>query len=213
VEYAITFFISFCTKPIVAAKNAVDAPIKVIIDNTHGTYSNIGEHFIIKNTPAVTIVAACINAETGVGPSIASGNHVCNPICADFPIAPINSSVQMTSNNGSSLFNIITFSSANSGATANTTSKFKLWKFTYINAIPIVKAKSAIRFITNAFIAALFACIRVDQKLINKYEHNPTPSHPKNNIKKLSPSTNTFIQHVNNDKYEINLGICGSCAI
>jgi len=24
------------------------------------------------------------------GPSIASGNHVCNPICADFPIAPIN---------------------------------------------------------------------------------------------------------------------------
>ena len=32
----------------------------------------------IKKTPAVTIVAACINAETGVGPSIASGNQVCN---------------------------------------------------------------------------------------------------------------------------------------
>jgi hypothetical protein len=27
-----------------------------------------------------TIVAACINADTGVGPSIASGNHVCKPI-------------------------------------------------------------------------------------------------------------------------------------
>jgi len=39
-------------------------------------------------TPAVTIVAACNNEETGVGPSIASGNHVCNPICADFPTAP-----------------------------------------------------------------------------------------------------------------------------
>jgi len=26
-------------------------------------------------TPAVTIVAACINDETGVGPSIASGNQ------------------------------------------------------------------------------------------------------------------------------------------
>jgi hypothetical protein len=35
-------------------------------------------------------VAACISAETGVGPSIASGNQVCNPNCADLPIAPIN---------------------------------------------------------------------------------------------------------------------------
>jgi hypothetical protein len=37
----------------------------------------------------VTIVA-CINAETGVGPAIASGNQVYNGICADFPQAPIN---------------------------------------------------------------------------------------------------------------------------
>jgi hypothetical protein len=41
----------------------------------------------------VTIVAACINADTGVGPSIASGNQVCNPICADLPIEPINNSI------------------------------------------------------------------------------------------------------------------------
>jgi len=32
-------------------------------------------HLNNKNTPAVTIVAACNNAETGVGPSIASGNQ------------------------------------------------------------------------------------------------------------------------------------------
>jgi hypothetical protein len=32
-------------------------------------------------------VAACINAETGVGPSMASGNHVCKPSCADLPTA------------------------------------------------------------------------------------------------------------------------------
>ena len=48
------------------------------------------------NTPAVTIVAACIRAETGVGPSIASGSQVCNPNCADLPIAPINSSIVST---------------------------------------------------------------------------------------------------------------------
>jgi hypothetical protein len=38
-----------------------------------------------------TIVAACNNDDTGVGPSIASANQVCKPTCADLPIAPINS--------------------------------------------------------------------------------------------------------------------------
>ena len=33
-------------------------------------------------------MAACIKAETGVGPSIASGNHTCSGNCADLPIAP-----------------------------------------------------------------------------------------------------------------------------
>ena len=47
-------------------------------------FKQIGEHLTTKNTPAVTIVAACIKAETGVGPSMASGNQVCNKNCADF---------------------------------------------------------------------------------------------------------------------------------
>ena len=33
-------------------------------------------------------MAAWIKAETGVGPSMASGNQICNPIWADFPITP-----------------------------------------------------------------------------------------------------------------------------
>ena len=43
------------------------------------------------NTPAVTMVAAWISADTGVGPSIASGSQVCSRNCADLPIAPMNS--------------------------------------------------------------------------------------------------------------------------
>ena len=43
-------------------------------------------------TPAVTIVAAWISAETGVGPSIASGSQTCRGSCADLPIAPASSS-------------------------------------------------------------------------------------------------------------------------
>jgi hypothetical protein len=65
-------------------------PKNVNKNNTTSEYSIIGEQRIIRNTPAVTVVAACNNAETGVGPSIASGNHVCKPIWADFPKAPIN---------------------------------------------------------------------------------------------------------------------------
>ena len=42
--------------------------------------------------PAATIVAAWMRAETGVGPSIASGNHTWSGIWADLPIAPQNSS-------------------------------------------------------------------------------------------------------------------------
>ena len=96
-EYAIIFLISFCTKATVAAKNAVIIPTKVIIFNVNWEYSKIGEHLTTKKTPAVTIVAAWINAETGVGPSIASGSQVCNNICADLPIAPIKRSKQIKS--------------------------------------------------------------------------------------------------------------------
>jgi hypothetical protein len=48
------------------------------------------------NMPAVTIVAAWINAEIGVGPSIESGSHTWSGNCADFPIAPMKSRMQMT---------------------------------------------------------------------------------------------------------------------
>lgn len=51
-----------------------------------------------------------------------------------------------------------------------------------------------------AFKAALFAAMRVNQKFINKYEHNPTPSQPINNCIKLSAVTKINIKIVNKDK-------------
>src|SRR6185312_3027573 len=74
-------------------------------------------------------------------------------------------------------------------------------------------AKSPIRFIIIALIAALLAWIRVNQKLINKYEQSPTPSHPTNICNKLFAVTKINIKNVNNDKYDINRGKCGSCDI
>jgi hypothetical protein len=178
----------------------VVAPIKVIIDKSVGTYSNNGEHFIIKKTPAVTIVAACINADTGVGPSIASGNHVCNPICADFPIAPINNNEQIIVRTGKSNPQKVKVEFKRNGAREKITCTSKDLKTKKIEIKPIVKAKSAIRFTTKALIAALFACKRVYQKLIKRYEHKPTPSQPRNKITKLSPATNNNIKKVNKDK-------------
>jgi hypothetical protein len=49
-------------------------------------------------------------------------------------------------------------------------------------------------------IAALLAKNLVYQKLINKYDANPTPSQPKNICKKLSDDTNINIKKVNKDK-------------
>jgi hypothetical protein len=56
-------------------------------------YSIKGELRISKYTPAVTMVAAWISADTGVGPSIAIGNQTCNPICELLAIAPINKQI------------------------------------------------------------------------------------------------------------------------
>ena len=91
---------SFCTRPIDAAKIAVAAP-------TAATSNAIGESWktafirATMYTPAVTIVAAWINALTGVGPSIASGSHTYSGICADFPVAPTKSSSAMAVMTGS----------------------------------------------------------------------------------------------------------------
>ena len=173
----------------------------------------IGNTFNIIYTPAVTIVAAWINAETGVGPSIASGNHVCSPIWADFPMAPINNSTQMTVKTGQSYPRNTKVELTKKGANGNTTWKSSDLKIKKIETIPIVRAKSAIRLTTNALIAALFACKRVYQKLIKRYEHKPTPSQPRNKITKLSPVTKVNIKKVNNDKYDIKRGKWGSCDI
>ena len=73
--------------------------------------------------------------------------------------------------------------------------------------------KSPILFTSIAFIAALLAWIRVNQKLISKNEDKPTPSQPTNICKKLLLVTNISIKKVNNDKYDIKRGRCGSSDI
>src|ERR1019366_8725829 len=83
---------SVCTSPIVAAKIEVTQPTTATTARALGAIENTALVRAIMYTPAVTIVAAWIKALTGVGPSIASGNHTYKGSCADFPVAPTNSS-------------------------------------------------------------------------------------------------------------------------
>ena len=84
---------SFCATATVAAYNAVAAPMQAMTIGAHEYDScRTGLMRVIKNTPDVTMVAAWMRAETGVGPSIASGNQRYNGSCALLPHAPTNSS-------------------------------------------------------------------------------------------------------------------------
>ena len=167
--------------PTVAAKIAVMPPTMVMTSSANGAYSSIGDKRHTMNTPAVTMVAAWISADTGVGPSIASGSHVCKPSCADFPIAPINSKMPATSRAGSDcpknsiLVVEIRLDCAKISSNWTDPNNAKTAK------IPRANPKSPTRFTTKAFIAAACADSFLYQKPISKYEATPTPSHPKNN--------------------------------
>src|SRR5947199_8403606 len=75
---------------IVAENSAVRAPTPATAALAIGDIANSTLQRATRYTPAVTIVAAWISADTGVGPCIASGSHVYRGICADFPVHPRN---------------------------------------------------------------------------------------------------------------------------
>jgi hypothetical protein len=88
-----------------------------------------------------------------------------------------------------------------------------LWKCKYVLKMPSASAKSPTRFTKSAFIADLFACIRVCQKLINTNDASATPSQPTNICTRLSADTNTSMKKVKSDRYDRKRGRCGSSCI
>src|SRR5580704_18444516 len=85
---------SLFTTPKSPMKNAVVAPMMRTNDSAVSDCSNNGDILATMKMPAVTMVAAWINAEIGVGPSMESGNHTCSGTCADLPMAPMNRQMQ-----------------------------------------------------------------------------------------------------------------------
>src|SRR5580692_5972550 len=91
-----TRLMSLLTMPSNPVNSAVVAPITSTSESAVCEYSNNGDMRATMKIPAVTIVAAWISAEIGVGPSIESGSHTCSGICADLPMAPTNRQMQIT---------------------------------------------------------------------------------------------------------------------
>ena len=159
---------SYWVSPIVAAKNAVAAPTSVTTADAVGAISNSGDRRQTMNTPAVTMVAAWIRAETGVGPSMASGSQVCRPSCADLPIAPTKSSRQAVSSAGTSLPRKTKCIVDMSWALAKISLKPIEPVSIHTAKMPSAKPKSPTRLTMKAYIAAALADGRSYQKPISK---------------------------------------------
>src|SRR6186713_1868855 len=86
---------SYWTSAISAMKNMVIAPITITKESAAGDSSNSGDMRATMKMPAVTMVAAWISAEIGVGPSIESGSHTCSGNCALLPMAPMKRQTQI----------------------------------------------------------------------------------------------------------------------
>src|SRR5256712_13993586 len=96
VEYATTRLMSYCVSATSAMESAVIAPITSTTDLAVSLNSYKGDMRATMKMPAVTMVAAWISAEIGVGPSIESGSHTCSGNCALLPMAPMKRQMQIT---------------------------------------------------------------------------------------------------------------------
>src|SRR4029079_18186010 len=159
VEYASTRLMSNWAIAHVAANNAVTTPTTSTTVSATPEISKSTCERTTRYTPAVTIVAAWISADTGVGPAIASGNQTCKGSCADFPIAPAKSSSAITV--AASFVSI-------DPAVPKITSKSSVPNLNTSSVDPTSISVSPIRVVMNAFFAASALPGTVYQNPINR---------------------------------------------
>ena len=92
VDPASDFLMSSLAHAMMPPNSSVTVPTRTTASRASGESARIGLDRTSRYTPAVTMVAAWISADTGVGPSIASSSQDCSGTCADFPHAPSRSS-------------------------------------------------------------------------------------------------------------------------
>ena len=175
---------SVTTRAIDAAISSVRQPMIAPTSAAAGACSNSGCMRAIRYTPAVTIVAAWIRAETGVGPSMASGSQVWSGTWADLANAPTSSRQQPATRSASlrekscwTLLNVVRKSSVP-----------ECLKMKYV---PSTRPTSPTTLITNALMPAAVAVLRRYQNEIRKYDAAPTNAQPMISITKFAASTSS----------------------
>ena len=168
VDQASTRLMSSFAQPMIAPIIRVNAPTATTTVCAARLAEKIGLDRAMRYTPAVTIVAAWIRAETGVGPSIASGNHACSGNWPDLPHAPSRSSRP----------SISTVVEPALPTAPNTSLKLTEPNAANIRNIAVSRPTSPTRFMMNAFLPAVVALGRSNQNAISRYDARPTPSQP-----------------------------------
>ena len=109
----------------------------------------------------MTIVAAWMSAETGVGPSMASGSQVCSGIWADFAKAPTSSSRQPAVRSPlEDSKSVLTESKVPRKSTVPECLRMKY--------VPRTSPMSPTTLMTNALMPAAVAVLRRYQKLMSR---------------------------------------------
>src|SRR5262249_6913541 len=155
--------------PMVAAKRAVRPPTHATISRERGAISNSLWQRATLYTPAVTMVAAWISAETGVGPSMASGSQVKRGSWADLPQAPVKRRRAMARE--------VPVLTASVGL-LNTSREVRVPKEVQSSMVTREKPKSPTRLRMRAFLPAARADSLGYQKRMRRYEQSPTASQP-----------------------------------
>src|SRR5579872_5243172 len=140
-----------------------------------------------------------MSAETGVGPSMASGSHVCSGICADFAAAPMKRNKHTQKSHPPS-----------AGTCAKTLAKLVEPIFAKIIKIANMIATSPTTLMTKALRAAATAVGLKNQKPMRKYDAKPTRPQPTSKPTKLSESTSVSIAKTKKFMYAKNRAIAVS---
>src|SRR3984957_10963603 len=168
VDAASARLMSSLAQPMIAPNISVTAPTMTTPSRASGDRLYSGFDRTIRYTPAVTIVAAWISADTGVGPSIASPSQDCSGTCADLPHAASNSSSPIA----------VSTPSLAAGDAANTPANEIDPNVANITNMASASPTSPTRLTTNAFLAAVAADGLWYQNPISRYDARPTPSQP-----------------------------------
>ena len=182
-----TRLMSVWTSAITPASRSVMPPSTAAVCSTAGASSNRTWVRTIRYTPAVTIVAAWMRALTGVGPSIASGSHVCSGTWADLATAPPSRPSAM------STATVLDCPIA-LGASEKTVAKSSAPVFWMMRKRASTNVASPKAFMMNAFFPACTAVARWCQKLISRYEERPTRPQPTSSRSRLPDWTSISIE-------------------